>query len=250
MLFNQKINSRKVVGNMQLTKCNNGHFYDAEKYSSCPHCKEKLEEAMRQSENTVISGNNNDSFVNNKVNRSYTPVCGWLVGISGEKYGYSFELLASDNSIGSGKSNDIIISDDSYLCEKNHAIIIFDTSQNLFYVNIMNSEGAVYINNTEVKENMYIDYMDVLQLGGSSYMLVPLCRDGFTWWDDREIEEVQQNYPQQHDTCEYSYDFYTEENTQTANEENVSLPWICPLCNTINSSMISYCKSCGAEHKN
>ena len=23
---------------MKLTKCINGHFYDAEKFSTCPHC--------------------------------------------------------------------------------------------------------------------------------------------------------------------------------------------------------------------
>lgn len=26
---------------MKLTKCNNGHFYDAEKFSTCPHCSEQ-----------------------------------------------------------------------------------------------------------------------------------------------------------------------------------------------------------------
>lgn len=28
---------------MDLTKCNNGHYYDAEKYDECPHCKKSTD---------------------------------------------------------------------------------------------------------------------------------------------------------------------------------------------------------------
>lgn len=28
---------------MKLTKCSNGHFYDGDAYSSCPHCANNME---------------------------------------------------------------------------------------------------------------------------------------------------------------------------------------------------------------
>jgi hypothetical protein len=42
---------------MILTKCNNGHFYDAEKYAQCPHCGSQGSAAGDQ----TVSMNRNDS---------------------------------------------------------------------------------------------------------------------------------------------------------------------------------------------
>ncbi|MCL2126101.1 MAG: FHA domain-containing protein [Oscillospiraceae bacterium] len=44
---------------MTLTRCNNGHFYDEDKFNQCPHC----ESAGRNSDNTVAMNRNNNVTV-------------------------------------------------------------------------------------------------------------------------------------------------------------------------------------------
>lgn len=53
---------------MNIVKCDRGHFYNGDRYQTCPHCEEML------------------------------PV-GWLVGISGPVYGKQYPLYACDNII-------------------------------------------------------------------------------------------------------------------------------------------------------
>ena len=41
---------------MKLTKCPNGHFYDAEKYSSCPHCSGSMQGNQDDAPTSTIGG--------------------------------------------------------------------------------------------------------------------------------------------------------------------------------------------------
>ena len=46
---------------MNLTKCSNGHYYDADKYPSCPHCNknadndDKMTVMMSQKDQETLS---------------------------------------------------------------------------------------------------------------------------------------------------------------------------------------------------
>lgn len=313
---------------MKLTKCSNGHFYDADKYSECPHCeggsvksstsstssktnktsntksenpskKIKTEDENNMHKTIAKFGTNGDvnnnsgltqainnpNFMNlydkeqngenvqsgknssKERNRSYVPVCGWIVGISGPEYGHSYELYLIDNSIGSGDDNIISIKNDSYLCANSHAIISFDSANQVFYLDYNRSEGKILVNNYSISESVYLKYMDVLQIGSSSYMLVPLCKDGFTWWPNTEIDYVGQdnntlshssdnrnsNISYSSDTIVYEpeVDYYSSNDFSDEEQDItgllVSSPWRCMECNALNSSMFSRCRTCGEE---
>ncbi len=227
---------------------------------------------MTQSYFELNRNNSGNSAINveDKVmnsNKQYSPVCGWLVGISGNEYGHSFELFLMNNSVGSGANNIISIKNDNSLCVSNHAVIPFDSANQLFYLDFYQSEGKVLINNKMVTDSVYLNYMDVLQIGGSSYMLVPLCKDGFTWWPNTEIDYVGQPdnslgshssaYGNQNITTYYNDSQYIPENQYYGNYEEepetdvtgllISSPWRCPTCNALNSSMFKKCRTCGEE---
>lgn len=205
------------------------------------------------------------------------PVVGWLVGITGEEYGHSYELYATSNTIGTAEDNVVGI-EDAALCNSCHCVICFDSNSLNFFVDYENSGGKIKINNYRVNENVYINYMDVLEIGGSTYVLIPLCKDGFSWWGDtakKSSEEyVQTSTASTNYTSDYyANDYYTSTQTQLsfkqANEEVVyqpdknyvddnddsaqqeltgiliSSPWRCPDCNALNSMMFSKCRTCG-----
>ncbi len=52
---------------MNLTKCSNGHYYDADKYSSCPHCSKSMEldddVTVNMEQTGTVSGHTAESTV-------------------------------------------------------------------------------------------------------------------------------------------------------------------------------------------
>lgn len=274
---------------MDLKKCKSGHFYDGDKYTECPHCKNNVEnrsiatlEKKKITENRD-SGNltrsifdmNTSKEVASKKKKAeetpeytdvhavqvqrhkaeYGPVVGWLVGITGNEYGHSYELYAGSNTIGSSLDNVVSITEDSYLCSVSHGVICYQMETGLFFYDIQDSKGRVMINNCPVQENMYIGYMDVIEIGGSSYMLVPLCKDGFSWWqtnDNTEIyaasgisymeDEIKDDIMYQPDA---GYILGYEGEEQDLTSVLISSPWRCESCNALNSMMASTCRVCG-----
>lgn len=274
---------------MDLKKCKSGHFYDGDKYTECPHCKNNVEnrsistiEKKKITENRD-SGNLTKSIFDMNIQENppaersvlkqkieYTdtyapqvmhqkvqngPVVGWIVGITGNEYGHSYELFVGNNTIGSSMDNVVSITEDSYLCSMSHGVICYEPETGLFFFDIQNSKGGVKINNSAVQENMYIGYMDVIEIGGSSYMLVPLCKDGFTWW---QTDDNTQNYAASdiyymaneslNDVMYQPDENYVqgyEGEEQDLTSVLISSPWRCESCNALNSMMATTCRVCG-----
>ena len=65
---------------MKLTKCPNGHFYDADKHPECPYCNGGLEagSAIARPGAAAEAG---------LAAASKGPVAGWLVGLDGPARG-------------------------------------------------------------------------------------------------------------------------------------------------------------------
>lgn len=297
---------------MDLKKCKSGHFFDGDKYSECPHCKnnidkkivntlekkkitenretgnltksiyhtnvsdskssEKKYESIKTSESdetsvTFQQKNVEKSYISIKKTYEYGPVVGWLVGISGEKYGHSYELFATSNTIGSGTGNVVAI-DDSRLCSVSHGVICYQVETGRFFMDSEHSDGKVKINGYSVSENVYVNYMDVLEIGASTYMLIPLCKDGFSWWQNVDTSEVQrtdtvtenswniQTSTSSNNIVIESIDdvMYQPDTNYIANYEGeeqdltsvlISSPWRCDSCNALNAMMASTCRICG-----
>lgn len=286
---------------MDLKKCKSGHFYDGDKYSECPHCKNNVEkrtlstiEKKKITENrdtgnltkSIFDMNTSEpkpaekkqeasqpvqqphnSVTSFKKTYEYGPVVGWLVGISGNEYGHSYELFATSNTIGSGTGNVVTI-DDSRLCNLSHGVICYQVETGRFFMDSEHSDGKVKINNYLVQENVYVNYMDVLEIGTSTYIIIPLCRDGFSWWQNNSNTVTEQTSS----LTENGWNVHTATSSNNIMIENIddvmyqpdisytggyqgeeqdltsvliSSPWRCESCNALNAMMASTCRVCG-----
>lgn len=210
---------------MKLTKCNNGHFYDADKYQTCPHCSTTSQNAgsinvepypgnssnvnsltrkanpdPSQNDTNVTKKKGGDLgkdvedaqktvgiFVNKKSKDSTKqPVTGWLVCIDGEHFGEDFKIRMGRNFIGRGKDMDIILNNDAHVSRSKHAIIVYEPKSNLFIVQAGESKELSYLNDEVVLSPKELKPYDVITLGSSKLMFVPFCCDKFTWKADEE----------------------------------------------------------------
>ena len=198
---------------MNIKKCEKGHFYNADKYDSCPHCEEKQKKDNEINIKSVENDEHKAYYVgmdtiavfsepeqlkeNSGMNveqvklqkdmgmgiqsQNILPV-GWLVAISGLEYGKQYPIFTGENYIGSNEKNSICVQGDPYVLPEHHCTLSFDMQQQKIMVDIQKSMGKIYINDVFATENKYLKHRDKIQIGGSVYMLVELCRDGFSWW--------------------------------------------------------------------
>lgn len=210
---------------MKLRKCENGHFYDEEKYAFCPHCQRengrteddftislttgdnigsdeaKTEPLTMPQEKPSISitppveksepifrenENLTVSFYSQKI--GIDPVVGWLICIEGAEKGRSFELHAGRNFVGRGKDMDVVLSDSSVSRNK-HAIIIYEAKNKMFIAQAGESRELFYVNDEVVLSNTKLEAYDTLLIGDTKLAFIPFCGDKFSW----EVKEDNEN---------------------------------------------------------
>ena len=115
---------------------------------------------------------------------SFMPVVGWLVCIEGNDRGRDFRLHAGYNTVGKNPGNDVSIPSDSTISRERHAVIAYDQEENLFFfapangVNLLRLNGKVLMAPAEIKTN------DILTIGKSKLLFIPLCTETFRWGND------------------------------------------------------------------
>ncbi len=109
------------------------------------------------------------------------PVVGWLVCISENNFGKSFNIYSGNNSIGRNNENRIVLSRDSSISRLNHAFIAFDPKNCLFYVRPGDGSGLVYVNGDLVNSFVALRMYDILELGNTKLMFISLCNENFSW---------------------------------------------------------------------
>jgi|GEM_PF-4799107 len=77
---------------MKLTKCPNGHFYDADKHPECPYCNGGLEAG------SAIAQPGTAAEVDLAAPKG--PVAGWLVVLDGPARGQDLRLGEGRNFLG------------------------------------------------------------------------------------------------------------------------------------------------------
>lgn len=211
---------------MKLNTCPKGHFYDADKYASCPYCvpqdeAEAVTEAVKTedfsqpaavkaqeispSPVTVSKLNKPASFVNTAVNGweepeddenctvgyyaqviGVEPVVGWLVCIKGAYRGESFKLKSGRNFIGRAANMDIVLGADQSVSRLHHAAVVYDPKSRAFIVAAGDARELCYLNGDVVVTSQRLQAYDVLTLGNTELMLIPLCGEKFSWDDTTE----------------------------------------------------------------
>lgn len=109
------------------------------------------------------------------------PVVGWLVCTEGVNKGTDYRLHQGRNFIGRATEMDVCIKGDNTVSRSSHAVIVYDPRGNLYLAQPGDSKELLYINDALVLNPVELKAMDILSVGNTKLMFVPLCGETFRW---------------------------------------------------------------------
>jgi len=206
---------------MNLVRCDNGHFFDREKYATCPHCEGSGGDSVTV---PIMRGAGNDdvtvaNFQSAQVTEALTPsdslqdavkaassgagkpqvedsektvgfyssaigkepVVGWLVCVEGAHFGEDFRLKSGRNFIGRSADMDIAITKDGTVSRERHTAVVYEPKGNLFIVQPGDSKELSYLNGEVVLSPAQLKIHDRLSVGQTELMFIPCCTASFKW---------------------------------------------------------------------
>lgn len=170
---------------MNLSKCPKNHYYNADKFPSCPHCA-NLEIGIPEKDLIGTGQSHIPTVVPQhpaSTNAYRGKTTGWLTCIDGNMLGESFSLREGENYIGRSANMDVALLQETTVSRDNHCIIEFDCTQNSFHLTITNQEKTVLLNKKEIHTSTQLKHHDVITLGDCSLLFIPLCDNHFQWSD-------------------------------------------------------------------
>jgi hypothetical protein len=181
---------------MDFKRCENGHYYDPSRHSSCPNCginidldlgisaemdrtTPKQDEGHTGARGSSGSEGKTVGLYNKKL--GVDPVVGWLICIEGTDRGRDYRLRNERNFIGRSERMNVCITGDPTISRENHAIISYNPRNNSYKVSPGENRGLVYLNNEEVDIPKELKPYDKIELGQTKLIFVPLCGERFKW---------------------------------------------------------------------
>ncbi|MFI3326900.1 MAG: FHA domain-containing protein [Clostridia bacterium] len=117
----------------------------------------------------------------NPKKQSNSPVAGWLVCIEGNHTGEAFEIFAGNNFIGRSETMNITLKSDLSVSRNKHCKIIYEPNKSTFYLSAGESEQLTYLNENILLVPKEIKFKDIISIGNSKLMFMPLCDSKFNW---------------------------------------------------------------------
>ena len=211
---------------MALIRCQQGHFYDPSRHNACPYCGSMPAGGMGATEAqppigpgpspigatrpmrdtpppvvgpTVPIRQGNPPLVGGKKapeegrtvavdmkKVGIDPVVGWLVCVKGPSRGRDYRVRSGRNGIGRSEAMDVQITGDDTVSRENHAFLVYEPRKRIFSIRPGDGRGLVYLNGDEVIQASDIKGYDIIELGETQLMFVPLCSDKFNWDQAKE----------------------------------------------------------------
>jgi hypothetical protein len=187
-------------------RCKNDlHSYDPIKHSECPYCDTTyvVNETAQQTSGrnpktpTVLVPGANETkdkdlgktkviFANKSENDELPPTVGWLVVVEGEGKGRDISIEPGQNRIGRNSDMNIRINfGDEGISRKEHAFLIYDPENNAYYLKHGNSQNLTYLNGAMIMDMKLLKAHDIIKLGETKLLFMPLCSDVFNWKSDQ-----------------------------------------------------------------
>ncbi|MCL2663084.1 MAG: FHA domain-containing protein [Oscillospiraceae bacterium] len=198
---------------MNMQQCaGGGHFYDASIHSECPYCKTDNVGAtmpLDMGHTMPLAGGSSDigktmplapggdgdnrtraqGSVNDagrtvaiiKEELGIDPVVGWLISLEGKEKGRDYRIHTDNNYIGRGENMDICIRGDDTISRENHATISYDSRDKVFYFTPGDGRSIVRLNDKGVFSTAELNAYDILEIGKTKLVFMPLCGDRFEW---------------------------------------------------------------------
>ena len=114
------------------------------------------------------------------------PVVGWLVCIKGPSRGRDYRIRSGRNGIGRSDAMDVPIAGDDTVSRENHAFLVYEPRKRSFSIRPGDGRGLVYLNGEEVIQASDIKNYDIIELGETQLLFVPLCGEKFHWDQGKE----------------------------------------------------------------
>ncbi len=197
---------------MNLIECPNHHYYDADRFPTCPYCNDVSNSGFSQTvpaDNTTIDPTKpgdeeeipktttntvSDADIQKTVgffeeDLGLEPVVGWLVCIEGNNLGKDFRLVSGRNFIGRSPKMDVVLEGDSSVSRSVHAVIVYEPKENTYLIQPGNSKELSYLNNNVVLESKVIKPNDVITVGATKLLFIPCCSNKFNWSDGKKEDK-------------------------------------------------------------
>lgn len=160
-----------------LIRCQNGHMFSARRYGTvCPYCN--IETATKEKKET---GQTEVEVEEALFLREEDPVCGWIVCVEGPRRGKDYRVKEGKNFVGRADDMDIQILGDNRISRRNHCVIVYDVKQNNMVILPGDSNGIAYLNDEAVYVPTPLNPYDVIEMGDSKFIFIPLCGQHFKW---------------------------------------------------------------------
>lgn len=192
--------------NMQV--CPNGHYYDSDRYAQCPYCKAP--------DSTLPSSGGGEIGATMPLPKDYLdnldkgaapapmpaaaapvmektmrlmpedmqtePVVGWIVCIEGPDKGKDYRLHSGNNFVGRSGAMDIALSG-KYVSSENHFCVSYDKRHDRYFAAMGIGQEMVYLNEEPLAgaNAVQIKHGDVIEIGKTKLMFIPLCGEKFHW---------------------------------------------------------------------
>jgi hypothetical protein len=182
-----------------MQRCPQGHYYDPTRYSRCPACgipdlavqpTQGYSDAPAAPDLAKTQGRDQPARAGAGDGRTVgllrkrtglDPVVGWLVCIAGPDRGRDYRIHSERNFLGRDPSMDLCLSGDDTISRDKHAILSFNPETQRFKILPGDSRGITYCNGEEVDGPRELHSHDVLRLGQTQLLFIPLCDDRFHW---------------------------------------------------------------------
>lgn len=108
------------------------------------------------------------------------PVVGWVVCIDGPLRGTDWRIHAGYNYIGR-EVGDIHIKGDSQISREKHAMVAYYNKNHTYYVGPAEGRNIIEVNGEPVFNATRLNSRDIIMIGTTKLMFVPLCGEEFAW---------------------------------------------------------------------
>ena len=108
-------------------------------------------------------------------------LAGWLVVISNTHKGRSYNITFGFNTLGRAEGNHIVLEFDNSISREKHASIIYDYTNNRFFIKHEDGKYLTYLNGEVILETKELKSFDTITIGSTKLLFVPLCGENFKW---------------------------------------------------------------------
>jgi hypothetical protein len=178
-----------------MKQCERGHFYDETRYETCRYCSEVQQgvgatvglgpaapvgaTVPLRTPGAGAGGAHTVAVMHKRI--GFDPPVAFLVATEGPHRGEHFPLKAGRSFIGRAADADVSLPSDDTVSRESHALISYDQKANSFMIAPGTSRGLTYLSDHEVVGAEQLEAYDVVEVGRTKAVFLPLCGPHFRW---------------------------------------------------------------------